>query len=309
MAVVRYRNCAIGTQAERPDDVPVGYIYIADDAPISVKTRTGWQSTISGGGTTPSGTGWRHVTAGAEDAAASTPSASDVGADPAGSSSAVQGNLTTHAGLSTSAHGGIVADTDARLSDARTPTAHYHAGVYEPANAAITTHISGTGSPHTAAGVGADAAGTAAAAVSAHDGLATPHAVATSVGGKAIPAGGIADAGTLSTHTGAAAPHSGHVQVGGQIGGTAASPDVRGLRTPTGPTLLTMGAVADGEYLRRVGADIVGGSPAGGTVGFALAPASNTTIPAGNGLIVPRQFRIVDTYHLAIGNGGRMMIV
>jgi len=51
--------------------------------------------------------------------------------------------------------------------------AHDHAGVYEPADAGIQTHITGTGSPHTAAGVGADPAGTAAAAVSAHNDLTT----------------------------------------------------------------------------------------------------------------------------------------
>lgn len=33
-------------------------------------------------------------------------------------------NLATHAALTTAAHGGIVASADARLSDARTPTAH-----------------------------------------------------------------------------------------------------------------------------------------------------------------------------------------
>lgn len=43
---------------------------------------------------------------------------------------------------------------------------------------------------------------------------------------------------------------------------------IRGLRTTTGPTSLAMGAVADGEYLRRVGTDIVGGTPAGGGGGF-----------------------------------------
>jgi hypothetical protein len=36
----------------------------------------------------------------------------------------VQTNLNTHAGLSTTAHGGLVASSDARLTDARTPTAH-----------------------------------------------------------------------------------------------------------------------------------------------------------------------------------------
>lgn len=32
--------------------------------------------------------------------------------------------LTTHTGLTTTAHGGIIANDDSRLSDARTPTAH-----------------------------------------------------------------------------------------------------------------------------------------------------------------------------------------
>lgn len=35
--------------------------------------------------------------------------------------------LSSHAGLTTTAHGGIVASSDPRLSDARTPTAHTHA--------------------------------------------------------------------------------------------------------------------------------------------------------------------------------------
>jgi hypothetical protein len=59
------------------------------------------------------------------------------------------------------------------------------------------------------------------------------------------------------------------VALAGQIGGTAASPDIRGLRETAGPTLLTMGAVADGEYLRRSGTTIVGSSPSGtGNVSF-----------------------------------------
>ena len=36
----------------------------------------------------------------------------------------VASNLATHAALTTTAHGGIVADTDSRLTNARTPTAH-----------------------------------------------------------------------------------------------------------------------------------------------------------------------------------------
>jgi hypothetical protein len=50
----------------------------------------------------------------------------------------------------------------------------------------------------------------------------------------------------------------------GQLGGSVASPDVRGLRETGGPTLLTMGVVADGKYLKRDGATIVGADAAGG---------------------------------------------
>lgn len=50
--------------------------------------------------------------------------ATDVGADVAGAAATVAGNLTTHEALTTTAHGGIVASTDPRLTDARTPTAH-----------------------------------------------------------------------------------------------------------------------------------------------------------------------------------------
>ena len=44
--------------------------------------------------------------------------------DPAGSAAAVAGDLVDHEALTTTAHGGIVADTDPRLSDPRTPTEH-----------------------------------------------------------------------------------------------------------------------------------------------------------------------------------------
>jgi hypothetical protein len=74
-------------------------------------------------------------------------SASDVGADPSGSASAVQGNLDAHTGASTSVHGiantaDLVVTTDARLSDARTPTAHK------------TTHAVGGSDPLVAADIG-----------------------------------------------------------------------------------------------------------------------------------------------------------
>jgi len=51
------------------------------------------------------------------------------------------------------------------------------------------------------------------------------------------------------------------VALAGQIGGTIASPDVRGLRETSGPALLTYGAVADGQYLKRSGSSVIGANP------------------------------------------------
>lgn len=53
----------------------------------------------------------------------------------------------------------------------------------------------------------------------------------------------------------------------GDLAGTYPAPTVtraRGLRETSGPTTLTMGAVADGEYLMRFGASVIGG-PGGGS--------------------------------------------
>lgn len=57
---------------------------------------------------------------------------------------------------------------------------------------------------------------------------------------------------------------------GGDLGGSYATPTViqaRGLRETSGPTTLVIGAIADGEYLVRSGATVIGApSPGGVTI-------------------------------------------
>lgn len=55
---------------------------------------------------------------------------------------------------------------------------------------------------------------------------------------------------------------------------TLQSQNARGLRETSGPTLLAMGAVADGDFLQRSGSTVVGGTPSGG--GDVTGPASST---------------------------------
>jgi hypothetical protein len=51
---------------------------------------------------------------------------------------------------------------------------------------------------------------------------------------------------------------------GGDLGGTYANPSVAAMTTTTGPTSLTIGAIAIGETLRRIGSTVVGYTPAAG---------------------------------------------
>jgi len=154
---------------------------------------------------------------------------------------------TVHAHAPGDVTGTAVVTSDARLSDARTPTTHSHAesdvtglasdlAAKEAANANLQTHVTGTGSPHTAAGVGAEASG----AVATHDGLATVHASATTIGGKALPSGTIEDttgsAGKVSTHAALLTAHHAASATPATSGTQAVTPgsvDVYTI-TPTG---------------------------------------------------------------------------
>ena len=185
----------------------------------------------------------------------------------------------------------IVNQTDLQAAlDGKAPTAHAHAEAdvtnlitdlagKEPANANIQTHVTGTGSPHTPAGVGAEPAGAVATHAGAATGvhgagastlataanIATHAALAATVHGFDASGNAPAQTHDNTRHSAAYALDSAAVKLAGQLGGSVASPDVRGVRETSGPTLLTLGAVADGQYLTRSGATLIGGSPGGGT--------------------------------------------
>jgi hypothetical protein len=108
---------------------------------------------------------------------------------------------------------------------------------------------------------------------------------------------------SYDAHVSASAPHSGHVQLAGQLGNTAASPDVRGIRETAGPTLLTMGAVADGQYLLRSGTTVIGGTPGAGPGGLTL-----TTVEVNLGTYARRSGRFNITSS-GLTSGRPVMIV
>jgi hypothetical protein len=84
--------------------------------------------------------------------------------------------------------------------------------------------------------------------------------------GEMVAAGTTADAGVINKpmriDARVALPAAGGDSSGTLI--ALVNTQARGLRTTTGPTTLAMGAVADGEYLRRSGTDIIGGPGGGG---------------------------------------------
>lgn len=88
------------------------------------------------------------------------------------------------------------------------------------------------------------------------------------------------------SHSHTAATLSGVIEpgdaAGGQLGGTYPNPDVRGLRETSGPTALTLGSVADGQFLKRVGSTVVGSAGGGGS-GVATLVRTASLGAAGSG--------------------------
>jgi hypothetical protein len=84
---------------------------------------------------------------------------------------------------------------------------------------------------------------------------------------------------------------------------------VIGLTTTT-PATLTLGAIVDGEYLKRVGTVVVSAVPAGaGDISVSkLAPAGDITIPAGYCALVCDYYEVASGKFLEVEAGAIMEV-
>lgn len=100
---------------------------------------------------------------------------------------------------------------------------------------------------------------------------------------------------------------------GGDLAGSYPNPSVAAVTTTTGPTSLVVGAVADGQFLKRNGATIIGAAGGGGLASVASTGNAGYTLVNGTGTILsyttPNDgalHPVVVTFaaHLAGANGG-----
>jgi hypothetical protein len=104
---------------------------------------------------------------------------------------------------------------------------------------------------------------------------------------------------------------AGKVVVAGQIGGTAASPTVIGI-TSTDPATLTIGAITDGQYLKRSGTTLISGVPAAVLPEFVPSirvPTVDATIAANYDAMHMRPFTIPAAIKVTVAPAGRLVIL
>jgi hypothetical protein len=148
------------------------------------------------------------------------------------------------------------------LADPQTPAAHTHTHASTTGKTTDDHHTEDHASRHLSGGGDALTLTDAEIAAANKDGVAGTASMRTlGTGAQQATAGNdsrLSDARTPTSH---ASSHQ-------NAGGDTLAADV--VKTTTGPTDMVVGAVADGQYLKRSGSTLVGDTPAGGTTAEAL---------------------------------------
>lgn len=209
----------------------------------------------------PTGTGFTHITAGAQDAAAKMVVDADV--DPVAAIAESKLSLAYGTSALNTAVGTAQSTANTAVSNAATAQSTADSAVSAAAAAQATANAA---IPATEKGAASGVATLTVAQKVVQD---PDSATATSTASK-IP---IADAtgkldGWISD---ADATTKGKIQLAGQLSGTAASPTVVGIKE-SGGQALTIGAIADGQFLARSTTTIVGAAGTGSGI-----PATTVT--------------------------------